>query len=33
MIQYSWNRHARDQLNRTGQRGLVLVVGDGETEK
>ncbi len=33
MIQYSWNRHARDQLNRTRQRGLVLVVGDGETEK
>ncbi len=33
MIQYSWNRHARDWRSKSGQRGLVVVVGDGETEK
>lgn len=32
MICCSWNRHARNR-SRSGQPGLVLVVGDGETER
>ena len=33
MIQYSWNRHARDRRNGSREYGVVVVVGDGETEK